>query len=97
MLDLLRPMQIGNVYKTVDAFFDADKNTEVGDVPHRSFDNAADRIFLFRRLPGIRHHLFESKGNSSMARIDVEHHHFDLLADLKNLRWMRHLAGPRHL
>src|SRR5690242_14799877 len=94
MFDLLGPVQIGNMHKPVDTFFDADKNSEVGDVAHGSFDNATDGIFFFRGFPWIRHNLFEPEGNSSVAGINIEHHHFYLLADLKNFRGVSHLAGP---
>src|SRR6266508_1077786 len=96
MLNLLRPMQVRNMHETVDAFLDADKNPEVGDIPHRSINNAADRIFFLRRLPGIRHHLFEPKGDSAVSGIDVQDDHLDLLADLKDFRRMGDLSRPRH-
>ena len=46
MFDLLGPVQIGDMHQSVDAFFDADKNAEVGDVAHRAFDHGADRVFI---------------------------------------------------
>src|SRR6476469_3171514 len=97
VFDLLGPVQIGNMHKPVNTFFDADKNPEVGDVAHRSFDNTVDGIFFLRGFPRIRHDLFEPEGNSSVTSIDIKYHHFYLLADLKNFRGMSHLAGPRHL
>src|SRR5581483_1184454 len=97
VLDLLGPVQIGDVHQAVDAFFDADEDAEVGDVAHRTFDHGADGIFFPRRLPGIGHDLLEAERNAPVSGIHVQHLHLDLLADLQNFRGVRHLARPRHL
>ena len=83
MLDLLGPMKIRDMHEAIDAFFDTDEDTEVGDVAHRPLDDAADWIFVFGRLPRIRHDLFETERDAAVPRVDVQDDNFYLLPNLK--------------
>src|SRR5437867_1321921 len=96
MLDLLGPVQIGDMHEAVDPFLDADKYAEVRDIPHRAFNAAADWIFFLRRLPGFCHHLLEPERDSAVSGIELEHDDFDLFADSNDLRRVID-APPRHV
>ena len=43
VLDLLRPVQVGDVHQAVDPLLDADEDAEVGDALDLALDRAADR------------------------------------------------------
>src|SRR5215470_980370 len=53
MLDALGPAQVRNVYQTIDAVFDLDERSEVGQVAHAAFNVGACRVALHQMLPRI--------------------------------------------
>jgi hypothetical protein len=48
-------------------------------------------------LPGIRQALLHAERNAAALLVDLEDHHFDLVADLHHLGRMHVLVGPVHL
>ncbi len=46
---------------------------------------------------GLAHGLLEAEADAALLRIDVEHHHLDLLAGRDDLAGMDVLLGPAHL
>ena len=53
MLHALGPAQVADVHQAVDAIFDFDEGSEVGEVADTAFHGHADREFLVQRVPGI--------------------------------------------
>src|SRR5215510_3335864 len=84
VLDFLAPMKIGNMNQTIDPLFDAYENAKIRDVSNWSLDNGSDRIFFLGEFPGIGHDLLQTQGNSTMPRIYVEDHNFNILSTLKH-------------
>ena len=48
-------------------------------------------------LPRIRLALLDAERDAAALFVDVEHHHFDFLADVHDLRGIDVLVGPVHL
>ena len=40
--------------------------------------------------------LFDTERNTATLCIDVQHHHFNIVAQLDNFRWVDVLVGPIH-
>src|SRR5262245_26421966 len=83
--------------QTIDPFFYAYENAKIRDVSNRSLDNGSDRIFFLGEFPGIGHDLLQTQGNSTVSRIYVEDHNFNILSNLKHFGRMGNFSGPRHL
>ncbi len=58
---------------------------------------AADRVLLDKGLPRVRHDLLQAEADAPLLRIDIEHHHLDLLAGRDDLAGVHVLLGPAHL
>src|SRR5256885_982217 len=86
MLDLFGPVQIGDMHEAIDTLLDTDKYAEVRDIPHRAFNDAADRIFFLHGVPRIRRQLFHAQGNALFLAVELEHYDFDFFADSDDLR-----------
>ena len=96
MFHALGPAQIADVDQAVDAVFDFDEGSEVGEIANASFDRHADRELLMQRIPRIRRQLAHAERNAALGRIHVEHHALHLIADIDQLRGMLHALRPRH-
>src|SRR5262245_53884198 len=97
VFDFLAPMQVRNMNQTIDAFFYTYENAKIRQVSNRSLDDGSDWILFLGELPGVGHDLFQSQGNTTMARIYVENDHLDILSNLKHFGRMGDFSGPRHL
>src|SRR5579871_1716431 len=97
MLHALGPAEVGDVNQAVDAIFDFDECTEVGKVANAAFDGHADRELLVERIPRIGSQLAHAKGDTTLGRIDVQHHALDLIANVDQFRRMLHALRPGHL
>src|SRR5262249_13869994 len=93
----LSPAQIAHVDQPVDSVFDLDKRAEISQVADTPFHCGADGIFLMQTLPGVGFKLLQAQRDAPLARIDVEHHAFDFIAHVDDLRRVLHALGPRHL
>ena len=81
----------------VDVVVETDEQAELGDVLDLALDRRAERMVLLEALPGIAQALLEAERDAALVRIDLEHHHLDLLAGRDDLARMDVLLGPAHL
>src|SRR5216683_1962368 len=91
------PVDIREMHHAVDIAGQADEQTELGDVAHLALDGAADRVLLEEGFPRVGHDLLQTEADAPLLRIDVEHHHLDLLAGRDDLAGVHILFGPAHL
>src|SRR6476660_3833925 len=97
MLYALGPAQIADVNQAVDAFFDLDESTEVGQVTDTAFDGRAHRILVMQGVPGIGSQLAHTKRNTPFLGVNAQNHAIYLIAYVDQLRGMLDALGPGHL
>ena len=85
------------MHQAVDAAGQADEDAEVGDRLDLARDLVAAVVVLGELLPRIGLALLEPERDAPALLVDVEHHHFDFLADVHHLRGVHVLVGPVHL
>lgn len=83
--------------KTVNALFDFNEYTEVGEVADFCCVAAADCIFLFDVLPGIVLKLFETEAHLALVAVESEDNSFDFVADLEEVLSAAEVLAPAHL
>ncbi len=91
------PVDIRQVHHAVDAAVQSDEQAELGDVLDLPLDHGIDREHFAEFLPRVVQALFQTKADAAFLRIDIQHHHLDLLAGRDNLARMHVLLGPAHL
>src|SRR5215467_15357722 len=79
MLHALGPAQVADVNQAVDAVFDLDESTEVGQIANPTLDSHADRELLMQRIPRVGGELTHAERNAPLGRVHVEHDAFDLI------------------
>ena len=87
MADLAHPAHVADVQQAVDAFLDLDEGAVVGQVADHAGDDRAGRIALGHLVPGIGLDLLHAQRDFLLLLVDVQHLHFDLVADLRPARW----------
>src|SRR5665213_1547544 len=92
----LLPVEVGEMHHAVDVAGQADEDAELGDVLDLALDVGADRVLVLEAIPRVGETLFEAQADAPLLRIDVEHHHLDLLAGRDDLARMHVLLGPAH-
>lgn len=97
MFDALNPRDIGDVDEAVDAFFDTDKDAEVGDIADLADDLATEGIFLFELAPRVGFDLFHAEADTTVVDVDIEDNSIDGLADVDDFGGVFDAFGPRHL
>src|SRR5262245_47292390 len=97
MLQALAPRHVRKVDQAVDAFLDFDERAELGQVAHLAGNRGADRILLGQLVPRVALDLLQPERDAACAGIDAEHHRFDAVADVQDLRRVLHALAPRHL
>ncbi len=85
------------MHQTVDAVFDADKDTEVGDVANAARDDGPDGELLFDDVPGVVVELLHAQADAVLLQVDVEHNRLDLGTELNQLAGVLDPLVPRHL
>ena len=65
------PGDIGDMNEAVDIIFDADKETEIGNILDFSLNLGADRVFVDKAVPGIRLDLFHAERDTAFFRINA--------------------------
>src|SRR5712692_9515915 len=95
-LDALRPAHIADVHQSIESIFDLNERAKLRDIPHLARDYHPHWIFLGNQQPGIRLRLFDTQRNAPVARLDVQHHHVDFIADLHHFRGMLNFLVPAH-
>src|SRR6185312_1064831 len=93
----LLPVEVGEVHHAVDLAGQPDEQAELRDVLDLALELGADRLLLDEALPGVIQALLQAEADAPLLRIDVEHHHLDLLAGRDDLAGMHVLLGPAHL
>src|SRR5271166_529819 len=96
MLHPLGPAQVADVDQPVYAFFNFDESSEIGQVADPALDNRTHWEFLVQTFPRVRLQLLKAQANAALAGIDVQHHGFNLVANIDQLRRMLHALRPRH-
>src|SRR5271166_393650 len=96
MLHPFGPAQVADVDQPVYAFFNFDESSEIGQVADLALNNRAHGKFLVQTFPRVRLQLLETQANTALAGIDVQHHGFNLVANIDQLRRMLHALRPRH-
>ncbi len=97
VFDFLCPGKVGDVDKTVHAFFDFHEHTEVGEVAHLGGVAAADGIFGFDVLPGIGLELLDAEAHLAVVAVEGEHNGFDFVAFLEEILSGAQVLAPAHL
>src|SRR5436305_9319645 len=91
------PVDVGEMHHAVDIAGKADEQAELGDVADFALDRAADRVFLDKGVPRVRHDLLQAEADPALLRVDIEHHDLDLLTGRDDLAGVHVLLGPAHL
>src|SRR6185312_13328981 len=93
----LLPIEVGEVDHAVDIAGQADEQAELGDVLDLALELGIDREPVGELVPRILETLLEAERDAALVRIDIEHHHLDLLGGRDDLARMDVLLGPAHL
>src|SRR4051812_41205081 len=97
MLHALGPAHVADVDQSVDAVFDLDERTELGEVADLAFDSRADGILIVELLPRVGGELLHAERDAALGGIHVEHNGLDLVANIDDLRGVLHALRPGHL
>ncbi len=97
VLDPLAPGEVRDVHQAVDAFVDADEDSEVGDVPHIALDDRADRPGHLDAFPGVLLELTHAQGDALVLHVHTEHDRLDHVADFGQLGRVLDPLVPGHL
>ena len=97
MADLARPRHVGDVQQAVDAFFQLDERTVVGQVADLALDHAVDRDSARRPSShGFSWVCFMPSDSCWPFAVDAQDHDLDLVADLHQFAGMIDALGPGH-
>ena len=97
VLDLLAPAEVADVDKTVNAFFEFNEDTEVGEVADNGGVLAAHRIFVGDRQPRIGHELLDAEAHLTLLAVEGEDNGFDVLTNLEEVLSAAEVLAPAHL
>ena len=97
MADLAGPGHVADVQQAVDPFLDLDEGPVIGQVADLTLDDRSRRILVLDQRPGVDLGLLHAQADLLLALVDVQHHHFDLVADLNHLARVVDPLGPGHL
>ena len=97
MLDAARPGNVRNVNQPINAVFDFNKCSEVGEVANLAVNAVADLISFAESAPGIVLHLLHAEADAARFRIHAEHFNFDRITGADQFAGMLHAFGPAHL
>ena len=89
----LAPGDIGEVNQAVDAAFQTDEDTEVGDRLDGTGNAVALVVTSAEVFPRVGGALLDTQGNTATLFVDVQNHDFDFVTDLNHLGRMDVLAG----
>jgi hypothetical protein len=84
------------VHQTLDAVFDLDEGTVVGNIGDLAEDTGVLRVTTGDVDPGIVAHLLQAQGNAHLFAVELEHLDVDLVTDLDHLGRMLD-ALPGHV
>src|SRR5882757_3041486 len=90
------PRDIGQMHQAVDAAGQADEYAEIGDRFDLAADLVAAVVIVGEFLPRIGLALLDAQADAPALLVDVEHHDFDFLPNVHDLRRVDVLVGPIH-
>src|SRR6266699_1789470 len=96
MLHAFRPAQIANVHQSVNSLFNFNERAKVCEIAHAPFNRGAHGILLDKAVPRIGCKLPHPERNPPLAWIDAQHHAFDLITYIDQLRRMFGALRPGH-
>ena len=85
VLDALGPRHLGDVDQALDAGLELDERAVVGERDHLAADALADRVAHRRVAPRIGLDLLQAQRDALGLRVEAQHLHLDLVADLEQL------------
>ena len=94
---LAGPRHVRDVQQAVDALFNLDEGTVVGEIPNGAIDDGADGVPRGDHIPRVGLGLLHAQRDFLLLLVDGQHHHVDLVANLDQLGGVIDPAGPRHL
>src|SRR5438874_4601436 len=94
--DALRPGELRDVNQAFHAFLQFHESAIGDEVRDLAFDLLTGRKTLFNLIPRIPLRLLQAKRNTLLLLVDIEHDHFELLADFDELTWVPK-ASPSHV
>src|SRR5581483_6463104 len=97
MLHLFGPVEVRDVHQAIDAFFDLDKHTEVGDTLNLPVNARTDGMISPHLLPRVRPHLLESERDTPVFGADFQDYHLNLLSHRQEFGRMRNPFRPGQL
>ena len=83
--DLASPRHIGDVQQTIDALFEFDKRTVVGQVADTTVDLFVDRILFLNLVPWVVLSLLHTQRHLFAVFVDAQNGNIDLVADVDQL------------
>src|SRR5690606_30255778 len=93
---LVGPVHLGHVHQALDARLDLDERAVVGDVGDLAEHAAVGRVAAGDVVPRILAQLLQSQRDAVALAVELQHAHFQLVADVDHLGRMAH-ALPRHV
>ena len=96
MFDFLGPRKVGYVHQSVDAFFQFNEYTEVGEIANRTGLLGADRIFFRDIGPRIGGKLLHTEGHLALVAVQSQYYGLNLIADLDKILCGTKVGRPRH-
>ena len=84
------------MHQTIDAAVQTNKDAKIGN----RFDLTGDFVAFLedgsKSFPWIRNALFDTERNTTTLCINVQHHYFNIVAQLDNFGWVDVFVGPIH-
>ena len=96
VLNLLRPGEVGDVDEAVNALFEFNEHTEVGEVANLGVVTRANGIFHLDVLPGVFHELLDAERHLAVGAVEREDDGFDFVAYLEEVLSRAQVLAPAH-
>src|SRR5690606_18818771 len=81
----------------IDIVFNVNKDSEVSYRTDRSVNLRPNRTFLSQSSPRIISKLLQPKADALLSSTYFKHYRFNIITNIKQLRWMMNLLSPTHL
>ena len=94
VVDAAGPAHVGHVHHAVDAIFQFDERTVVGEVAHLAADASAHGVVVADLFPRIGFELADAERDLLFFLVEVEDDRVDFLADLEDVRRLLDALGP---
>ena len=94
VLDLLRPAEVADVDQAIDAFFEFDEDTEVGEVTHGGGVLRTNRIAVGDVGPRVGHQLLHAEAHLALLAVEGQDLGFHLVAHLQEVLGAAEVLAP---